>query len=84
MLTKDKVTEISFMADEFCKFFDLMNKKYTIEVASKRKYYRNGTLSKAEVMLIMILFHDSGYRCLKTQHTLNSGISLKNTYLYLY
>lgn len=25
----------------------------------------SSTLSKAEVMLIMILFHDSGYRCLK-------------------
>ena len=84
MLTEDKVTEIFFMADEFCKFFDRMTKKYTIEAPSKRKYHRDGTLSKAEVMLIMILFHDSGYRCLKTQHTLNSGISLKNTYLYLY
>ena len=65
MLTEDKVTEIFFMADEFCKFFDRMTKKYTIEAPSKRKYHRDGTLSKAEVMLIMILFHDSGYRCLK-------------------
>ncbi len=29
MLTEDKVTEIFFMADEFCKFFDRMTKKYT-------------------------------------------------------
>lgn len=28
MLTEDKVTEIFFMADEFCKFFDRMTKKY--------------------------------------------------------
>ena len=50
MLTEDKVTEISYMADEFCKFFDLMAKKYAIEVCSKRKYHRDGTLSTAEVM----------------------------------
>ena len=50
MLTKDKVTEIFYMADEFCKFYVLMAKKYAIEVRSKRKYHRDGTLSKAEVM----------------------------------
>ena len=31
----------------------------------KKNYHRNSTMSKAEVMLIMILFHDSGYRCFK-------------------
>ena len=50
MLAKDKVTEIFYMADEFCKFYDLMAKKYAIEVRSKRKYHRDGTLSKTEVM----------------------------------
>ena len=39
--------------------------KYTIKEAKKRNYHRDSTLSKSEVMLIMILFHDSGYRCLK-------------------
>lgn len=52
MLTEYKVTENFFTADEFCKFFDLMTKKYTIEAPSKRKYHLDGTLSKAEVMLI--------------------------------
>ena len=56
MLTGDKVTEIFFMADEFCKFFDRMTEKNTIEAPSKRKYHRDGTLSKAEVMLIMMVF----------------------------
>ena len=31
----------------------------------KRPYHRVSTMSKAEIMLVMILFHDSGYRCLK-------------------
>ena len=63
MSTEDKVTEIFYMADDFCKFFDAMTAKYTLKPTGKRKYHRNSTMSKAEVMLIIILFHDSGYRC---------------------
>ena len=62
MITEDKVTEIFCMADDFCKFFDAMTAKYTLKPTGKRKYHRNSTMSKAEVMLIIILFHDSGYR----------------------
>ena len=65
MFTEDKVTEIFCMADDFCKFYDAMMAKYTIKEAKTRVYHRDMTLSKAEVMVIMILFHGSGYRCLK-------------------
>ncbi len=65
MITEDKVTELFCIADDFCKFFDAMMEKYTIKETKKRNYHRDSTLSKTEVMLIMILFHDSGYRCLK-------------------
>ena len=65
IITEDKVTELFCMADDFCKFFDAMSAKYTLKPTGKRKYHRNSTMSKAEVMLIMILFHDSGYRCFK-------------------
>ena len=65
MITEDKVTELFFMADEFCKFFDCMMARYTLKNAGKRPYHRETTLSKAEIMLIIILFHDSGYRCFK-------------------
>ena len=36
-----------------------------LKLTGKRKYHRNSTMSKTEVMLIIILFHDSGYRCFK-------------------
>nr|WP_028898329.1 transposase [Prevotella sp. HUN102] len=65
MITEDKVTEIFCMADDFYKFFDVMMAKYTLKPVNKRKYHRDSTMSKAEIMLIMILFHDSSYRCLK-------------------
>ena len=65
MITGDKVIELFCMADDFCKFFDRMVAKYTFKSAVKRSYHRNSTMSKAEIMLTMILFHDSNYRCLK-------------------
>lgn len=65
IITEDKVTELFCMADDFCKFFDAMMKKYTLKSDNKRAYHRDSTMSKSEIMLIMILFHDSGYRCLK-------------------
>ena len=48
MFTEDKITEIFCMADDFCQFFDAMMEKYTLKEAKKRKYHRDGTLSKAE------------------------------------
>ena len=60
-----RFTELFCMADDFCKFFDAMMAKYTLKSDKKRSYHRESTMSKAEIMMIMILFHDSGYRCLK-------------------
>ena len=42
--------------------------KYSLnapKIAGKRSYHRAGKLSVPEIMTIMILFHNSGYRCLK-------------------
>ena len=75
MITEDKVTELFCMADDFCKFFDAMMEKYTLKSGTKRRYHRDSTMSKAEIMLIMILFHDSGYRCLKPKKTKNYFVS---------
>lgn len=62
MLTDDKVTELFCMADDFCKFFDSQMGKYSIRDVRKRRYHRECRMSKSEVMLIIILFHCSGYR----------------------
>ena len=35
MITEDKVTEIFCMADDFCKFFDAMTAKYTLNLQEK-------------------------------------------------
>ena len=69
LITDDKITEIFFMTDEFCHFFDTMMEKYTIKDPGKRSYHRDGKMTKAEVMTIMIIFHASGYRCFKHFYT---------------
>ena len=83
MFTESKVTEIFFMADEFCKVFNRMMEKYAIEDQSrpsKRKYHRDSTMSDAEVMVIMILFHNSVYRCLK--HFYNDYVRVHLRHLF--
>ena len=67
-IDKDKITEIFFMADNFCQLYDRFIKINGLarkRDKSKRKYHRDSTLSDAEVITIMILFHLCGYKCLK-------------------
>jgi len=52
VIIESKVTEIFCMGDDFCKFFDAMTAKYALKPTGKRKYHRNSTMSKAEVMMI--------------------------------
>ncbi len=47
MFTEDKVTEIFFMADEFCGFFDSRMEKYALRDHKKRIYHRESTMSKS-------------------------------------
>ena len=56
------------MCDDFSKNFDGIVQKNSITAGDsdkKRKYHRDGKMSDSEVMTILILFHNSGYRCLK-------------------
>ena len=55
MITEDKVTEIFCIADDFCKVFDAQMGKYTIKSNTKRRYHREFTMSKAEIMVIIIV-----------------------------
>ncbi len=61
MITEDKVTELFCMADDFCKFFDAMMEKYTLKSDKKRRYHRDSTMSKAEIMLIIREFIERNY-----------------------
>ena len=68
MYTETQVTEIFCMADDFCKTFDRFVKVNALgpkRVRGKRRYHRDGAMSDAEVITIMILFHLGSFRCLK-------------------
>ena len=71
------------MADEFHKVFCRLLDKYGFDVPErirKRTYYRAGRLSGPEVMTIMILFHNSGYRCLKHFYQNEVCVSLRHLF----
>ena len=61
MITEDKITELFCMADGFCKFSDAMMEKYTLKSDKKRRYHRDSTMSKAEIMLIIREFIERNY-----------------------
>ena len=44
MITEDKVTELFCIADDFCKFFDAMMAKHTLNPTMKSMYRRDSTM----------------------------------------
>ena len=72
MITEDEITKIFSMADDFCKIYDKFIKVNGLgprRDRRKRNYHRAPKLSDSEVITIMILFHFSGYKCLKHFYT---------------
>lgn len=60
-ISKDKITEIFVLTDEFCQEFDSLIKKHQIGNEPKRK----PTMSQSEVITIMVLFHFGAFKNLK-------------------
>jgi hypothetical protein len=60
-ITKDKVTEIFYLTDEFCNNFKTSIEAHLIGNQPKRK----PIMSESEVITIMILFHCGGFRNMK-------------------
>jgi hypothetical protein len=68
MLTVDQITEIFFIADEYCQYLD-QNLEQCMEKlqrsTDKRPYNRPNAMSHSEVITILICFHQSDFRTLK-------------------
>ncbi|HXH98658.1 MAG TPA: hypothetical protein VNI52_04420, partial [Sphingobacteriaceae bacterium] len=60
-ITTDKVTEIFYLTDEFCKEFKCVISASMLGNAPKRK----PRMSESEVITLMTLFHSSGFRNMK-------------------
>mgnify|MGYP003412960226 FL=1 len=67
MFTEGKVTEIFYLADEFCKFFDAEQEKSMLSAPQDGKKHRckPNRMSDAEIIVILIHFHSGGFRCFK-------------------
>ena len=67
MFSEAKVTEIYYLADDFCKEFTKYQESHLFANSPKSKKHRNkpNRMSDSEIILIMILFHSGGYRCFK-------------------
>lgn len=66
MITKDKVTEIFCIADDFCKEFDKEAAKTGLESSKEaRRRNRSWRMSRSEIMTILICFHFGSFRNFK-------------------
>ena len=74
--TDTKITEIYYLVDDFCKEFDNNLSTRIIGKPSKRR----PILNHSEVISIMILFHDRGYKCMKHFYIQYVQVHLKHLF----
>lgn len=65
MFSELKITEIYYMADDFCKEFASQQEKYMLEDKKVKHLNKPNRMSDAEIMVILIPFHSGGFRYFK-------------------
>ena len=66
MITKDKITEIFYIIDEFSSIFDAeIEKRDLLSTTGKARRMRKASLSDSEIMTILLLFHFGTFRNFK-------------------
>ena len=67
-ITKDKITEIFCIIDDFCKEYDKEISKMAIPEPDGRKHRkRKWAMSRSEIMAILICFHFNTFRNFKPE-----------------
>lgn len=66
MIPEDKVTEIYFIIDEFCKEFDTILREHSLQNSQTKKRNRSFMMSQSEVMTLLLLFHLSAFKNMKS------------------
>lgn len=80
-ITKDKITEIFCIADDFCKEFDTEIEKMAIKSNDGRKHRkRQTTMSRSEIMAILIFFHFNTFRNFKHYYLFYVQVHLKDLF----
>lgn len=81
MISRDKITEIFFIIDEFYKVFETaIEKSSLVSDSAAKTRRRKSKLSQSEVMTIMVLFHYKQYRNLKNFYLYYVKIHMKNEF----
>lgn len=62
-ITENNLIEQFIEVDDFCKYFEPYMDHRSIEKGGIKKRKRKGNMSKSEIMTILILYHQSGYKC---------------------
>ena len=83
-ITKDKVTELFCIIDEFYKVFDAENAgKLLLSEDGVKRRRRKASLSDSEIMTILLYFHFGSFRNFKHEPTLKSKACLKCLYFMI-
>ena len=82
MISRDKVTEIFCIIDEFCKFFEAENaEKLLITSDERRRRRRSASMSDSEIMTVLLLFHFGSFRNFKPWGHIVSSITSQRLYM---
>ena len=80
-ITKDKVTEIFCIIDDFCKEYDSEICKHAISESNGRKHRRRGwTMSRSEIMAVLIYFHFNTFRNFKHYYLFYVQIHMRDLF----
>ena len=81
MLTKDKITEIFCIADDFCKELSLEIKNHQLSTNNGKKHRnRSCTMSESEIITILVCFHFGSFRNFKHYYMFFIGEHLKKEF----
>ncbi len=81
MLTKDKITEIYCIADDFCKEFNEEIKKHQIPTDERRRHRKRPCrMSDGEMLTVLICFHFGSFRNFKHYYLFYIGEYLKEEF----
>lgn len=81
MLTKDKLTEIFCIADDFCKEYASEVKKHQLApIDGKKPRNRSCMMSDSEMITILLCFHFGSFRNFKHYYLYYVGIHLKDEF----
>lgn len=79
----DNLTELYCLMDDFCKVFEPQQRARLLAVDGKRRRARQGGLSLAELMTLVVLFHQIRYRQFKWFYLHHVCAYLRNEFPHL-